>query len=236
MTVTLVHRGEDLLPQSSSEFNKKSAKKELSSKKVNVLTNTSVSGLSFGDSSLTVHLSTKTLPDVDLILYTVANSGATSLPPKSVYGDLVNTDINAIETDVALRAKNFAAGKVYRNVFAIGDAATVEGFEGKGTAQVAMAMAETAAYNVLAAVRGEKSVKFRYLNLGEMLTLGSDKATISGFDDRVRIEGGLASVLRRAVYSVRQPTTGQRIRSGGRAVGSGLGKIKEMKGEKSGTE
>ena len=94
-----------------------------------------------------------------------------------------------------------------------------------------MSMAETAAYNVVADVRGKKAVKFSYLNLGEMLTLGGDKATISGFGDRVRIEGGLASVMRRAVYSVRQPTNGQRIRSGGRAVGSGLGKLKEGKFE-----
>ena len=207
----------------------------LEGKGINVMLDTTVEGVDFGgDGSdrLSVKLS-KSDEEVptDLIVYTYAGSSPPFSPPSSPYGSLVNPSVNAIETDSALRAKDATLKRTYRNVFCIGDCASVSEFAEKSTAQTAMAMAETAAFNVYADVRGKKAIKFKYLNLGEMLTLGDDDATISGFGDRVKLEGGLASFARRAVYSIRQPTNGQRVRSGLKATGKGVEKIKERKND-----
>ena len=162
----------------------------------------------------------------DLVMYTVANSGAGGGDDDDsnifVNDEIVDSSATqpTISTDVALRVKNLKREKTYRNVFAIGDAAKVENFDEQSTAQTAISQAETAAYNVLASIERKKLVKFRYVNLGEMLTLGGDSATISSFGDAVKVEGQLASLLRRAIYSVRQPTVGQRLRSGKLAVES----------------
>jgi len=53
-----------------------------------------------------------------------------------------------------------------------------------------------------------KLLPFSYLNLGEMMTLGTNDATISTLGG-IELSGPAASWLRRLVYAVRMPTPGQ---------------------------
>jgi NADH dehydrogenase len=230
-----VQRGSDILPQSSSTFNKSAARKALSSRGVTVVTDTVIESVDFSPSTLSVKLSSNsnTTTEADLIVYTYASSSSTSHVPHP-YGSIVDDSINKIRTDPALRVTDPTQNRTYRNVFSIGDCASVQTFTGKPTAQTAMGMAEVAAFNVYSDMGGGKVMKFKHIDLGEMLTLGTDEATISSLNDNIKISGGAASFLRRAVYSIRQPTGGQRVRSGLLAGGKGVEKIKERKINKGG--
>jgi NADH:ubiquinone reductase (non-electrogenic) len=111
----------------------------------------------------------------------------------------------------------------YQNVFAIGDCSRPKKIPYPGTAQVAMQQATVASWNVYATLvnttakkngsrRGEqnamKLLPFSYLNLGEMMTLGNNDATISTLGG-IELNGPAASWLRRLVYAVRMPTSRQ---------------------------
>jgi NADH dehydrogenase len=109
----------------------------------------------------------------------------------------------------------------YPNIFAIGDCSRPKQVPYPATAQVAMQMATVASWNVYATLvntyvkkycdREQDPVKllpFSYLNLGEMMTLGTNDATISTLGG-IELSGPAASWLRRLVYAVRMPTPGQ---------------------------
>ena len=96
-------------------------------------------------------------------------------------------------------------------MYALGDAATsaplstaAGAFPSPGaapsTAQAAMQQADYAAWNIRAALRGEKLLPFRFQDLGEMLSLGDDAASLSALG-LVEIKGPLASISRRVVYA-----------------------------------
>ena len=75
-------------------------------------------------------------------------------------------------------------GTPLKGVYALGDAASCgETAETVGatpsTAQAAMQQADYTAWNVRAALRGEKLLPFRFQDLGEMLSLGDDAASLS---------------------------------------------------------
>jgi len=111
------------------------------------------------------------------------------------------------------------------NIFAIGDCSRPKKIPYPGTAQVAIQQATVAAYNVYAILNGDgnssrvgsgkrsksKLLPFKYLNLGEMMTLGSDDATISTLGGLVELSGPTASWLRRWIYAVRMPTPKQGV-------------------------
>ena len=73
----------------------------------------------------------------------------------------------------------------------------------------AIAQAQVAAYNIAASIDGNRLLRFNHLDLGEMMTLGSNSAAISALGGRVTLGGPLASLVRRFVYSARMPTQGQ---------------------------
>ena len=91
------------------------------------------------------------------------------------------------------------------------------------TAQVAIQQATVAAWNVYASLSdnddGTAALKreplpFSYLDLGEMLTLGEEDASITSLGGAVRLDGAPASVLRRLIYAVRMPTGRQALIAG----------------------
>lgn len=103
------------------------------------------------------------------------------------------------------------------SLFALGDVAAAVDARGEAppaTAQVAMQQADYVAWNVRAAARGERLLPFRYLALGEMLSLGDDAATVSALGGAIELEGRLASASRRAVYAARMPTARQAVKVG----------------------
>jgi len=101
----------------------------------------------------------------------------------------------------------------YPEVFAMGDLAAVPTQNGKAlpiTAQVAYQQASYVAYNLHALVKDRRLKAFRYLHLGDMLTLGRDSAIVSSFG--ITLSGKLATIIRKIVYLHRLPTFRHRIR------------------------
>uniref|UniRef100_A0A7S2IEZ1 FAD/NAD(P)-binding domain-containing protein n=1 Tax=Helicotheca tamesis TaxID=374047 RepID=A0A7S2IEZ1_9STRA len=234
--VTIVHRGNDVL-EYATEYNRKTGTDRLKKAGVNVMTQCSVtevvpasiSSSSDTDSSSSldrykciVNLQSKddsspTSPssiDADILLWT---AGATPPNPrKSIRNSLLPRDQNGrIVTGPLLRAKGLS------NVFAVGDCSRAKQVPYAATAQVAMQQAPVAAWNTYATLTNQspdisdegkiKLLPFSYANLGEMMTLGSDDATISSLGGLFQISGESASVLRRLIYAVRMPTARQGI-------------------------
>ena len=77
-----------------------------------------------------------------------------------------------------------------------------------------MQQADYVAWNVRAVVSGEALLPFRYENLGEMLSLGDQSATIAELAQAVRLNGPVAYAVRRAVYAARMPTSTQAAKVG----------------------
>lgn len=209
-SITLVERGGDLLPRSPSH-NQDQAKEALSNAKVDVRCLTSVLRVE-SDMVETCAVGkedeAEQLP-ADLVLWT---AGA---KPKSAecLGDLGSEWMDGtgrLPVDKCLRVSG-AEG-----VFALGDLASVENEPLPATAQVAFQQSEYAAWNVLASLdtaAQAKPLAFRYNDLGEMLSLGADGATVSGGPafSQVRLSGSVAGMARRLVYAARMPTNEQRL-------------------------
>ena len=142
-------------------------------------------------------------------------------------------------------------------VFAIGDCGRVTGRrQYPATAQVAMQMATCAGWNVYATLSSNSNdpnsgksggtyppvagaprlLPFNFVSLGEMMTLGSDDATISTLGGAVEFDGGAASWVRRLVYAARMPTPGQAARAAadgtGRRIARGRAGRKRRRGKK----
>ena len=71
-------------------------------------------------------------------------------------------------------------------------------------AQAASQQAVVAASNLSCLLRGKRLKKFRYLELGDMLTLGINYSALSSFF--IKMEGFLVAIIRRLVYVERLPT------------------------------
>jgi NADH dehydrogenase len=77
-------------------------------------------------------------------------------------------------------------------VFVVGDAAAVKRANGSwvpGVAPAANQMGERAAKNIRALLKGQPTTPFRYVNKGELATIGRHKAIASFFDGKLRISG-----------------------------------------------
>ena len=135
----------------------------------------------------------------DQIIWTAATDAKIGVDLGSVAGP----DDRGVQTDECLRVVDKVKGKAYRNVFALGDVAAVEGRESRPNAQVAMAQAGCVALNIGADERGERPVAFGMVELGEMLTLGETGA-VAG-PGGIKIGGRLGRAVRSAVYDVRKP-------------------------------
>ncbi|MGB3691796.1 MAG: NAD(P)/FAD-dependent oxidoreductase [Spirulinaceae cyanobacterium] len=99
----------------------------------------------------------------------------------------------------------------YPEVLALGDLAEVKNPNGKlvpATAQAAYQQASQAAKNLKASFKNKPLKRFRYLHLGEMITLGINDAAVSSFG--INLKGSLAALVRRIVYLQRLPTFSHR--------------------------
>ncbi|MDX2272074.1 MAG: NAD(P)/FAD-dependent oxidoreductase [Cyanobacteriota bacterium] len=104
----------------------------------------------------------------------------------------------------------------YPEVFAIGDSAAVQDADGKivpASAQAAFQQADYCAWNVWAtATQSRPLLPFRYYPLGEMLSLGTDTAVLSGLG--LTLTGSLGYLARRATYLARMPTFDHQLKVG----------------------
>ena len=215
--VTLVHRGQHILP-SASDFNRDSARKRLNESNIQLLTETSVANVTQEGSKKIVQLSfrngnTHDRIASDLVVWTV---GANP-PKKGILNSMLPRDQSErIMTRSTLQVVGF------NNIFALGDCAKVVGGTSSypATAQVAIQQAAVVAWNVCEVLNhpdstttnvDEALLPFRYVELGEMMTLGTDDATIQSLGGLFQASGKGASALRRFIYAARMPTNKQRL-------------------------
>ena len=223
--VTLVQKSQDILPY-SSEFNKNSSKERLQRANIKIMTGTSVKEVltSSGQVStngirsclVVVDMGSFNNTDVssipaDILLWT---AGASPSKEGVLKSRLPRDARGRIKTSKTLQVKGVPS------VFALGDCSKIDQGEGiPATAQVAMQQAPIVAWNVYSSLfnqqkppsQREPLLSFRYLDLGEMMTLGSEDATINALGGLVQISGPSASILRRGLYSLRMPTNQQRV-------------------------
>lgn len=113
------------------------------------------------------------------------------------------TGVAASPLGKALGAETDKAGRVFvqadltipnhKNIFVIGDMASLKRENGEpvpGVAPAAMQMAETAAENILRGLRGEERKPFKYWDKGSMATIGRNRAIVEA--GRFKLTGFIA--------------------------------------------
>ncbi|MEL6469380.1 MAG: NAD(P)/FAD-dependent oxidoreductase [Cyanobacteria bacterium J06623_4] len=201
--VRIVERAGSIL-QTSPKFNQEAAKKALSEKDVWVDYETTVTAVTADSISLEYKEKVDTIP-VDVVLWTVGSKVSPALDAL----DLPRNQRRQFTIDPTLQVTG------QPTIFALGDLA--DGVDATGqtvppTAQAALQQADYAAWNIWASLTGRPLLPFRYQHLGEMMTLGSDNATLTGLG--IKLDGSLAHLARRLTYLYRMPTLEHQIRVG----------------------
>ena len=187
----LIDRGVDIL-DNAPEFNQKASKEALEAKKVWLDHETTVTALTKNTISLKYKDQVDEIP-VDLVLWTVGNA----IAPWILNLDLPHTETDRLDINSKLQVKN------HDHIFALGDVAQFEQ-DLPMTAQVAIQQADVCAWNLRSLIEDKPLLTFNFYNLGEMLTLGEDNATLSGLG--IELDGNVAHLARRLIYLYRLPT------------------------------
>ena len=201
--VRIVEKASEIL-STSTDFNKKAAQKALSDNNVWIDYETSVAEVSAETISLVYKDKTDVLP-VDIVLWTVGNKVSPALDALA----LPRNERRQFTIEPTLQVSD------HPNIFALGDLADGKDGDGKvvpTTAQSALQQADFAAWNIWASLTERPLLPFRYQHLGEMMTLGTDSATLSGLG--IKLDGNLAHIARRLTYLYRMPTLDHQIRVG----------------------
>ncbi|MGB3199624.1 MAG: NAD(P)/FAD-dependent oxidoreductase [Nodosilinea sp.] len=194
----------DMILRTSPEHNREASQKALSDLGVWVDLETAVDNVTADTISLTFRDQTDILP-VDLVLWTVGtrvNEVMASLPLK-------HNERQQIVVQPTLESVDRPG------VYALGDAADCRDAEGQQvptTAQVALQQADFVGWNIWASLSDRPQLPFRYRHMGEMLTLGTSRATLTGLG--LQLDGELAYVARRLAYLYRMPTFNHQVRVG----------------------
>ncbi|WOD41539.1 NAD(P)/FAD-dependent oxidoreductase [Nodosilinea sp. E11] len=194
----------DTILRTSPEHNREVAQTALSDLGVWVDLETAVDNVTADTISLTFREQTDILP-VDLVLWTVGtqvNEAIAHLPLKHNERQqvVVQPTLEAIDRP---------------GVYALGDVADCRDAEGQqvpATAQVALQQADFVGWNIWAAMGDRPQLPFRYTPMGEMMTLGTSRATLTGLG--LQLDGELAYVARRLAYLYRMPTFSHQVRVG----------------------
>jgi NADH dehydrogenase len=194
----------DQILKSSPAFNQETARKALEKRGVWIDLETTTKSIGPDTLSLSYKEQVDSIP-VDVVLWTVgitATELVQSLPFKhNPSGQLVTTTtLQVVE---------------HPEIFALGDLADCQDAEGKQvpkTAQAAYQQADYVSWNLWASLTGRPLLPFRYSHLGEMLTLGTDSAALSGLG--LKLDGPLAYLFRRLAYLYRMPSLDHRLKVG----------------------
>jgi NADH dehydrogenase len=198
--IRIVEQSEEIL-KNSPEFNRESAKNALSNRQVWLDLETKVESIAADEISLEYRGKIDTIP-VDLVLWTVGTQVCPvvrSLPLKhNQRGQIVTTStLQVID---------------HPEIFALGDLAESQDADGQKiptTAQAAFQQADYTGWNLWALLTRRPLLPFRYINLGEMMTLGTNNATLTGLG--IKLEGQFAHLTRRLIYLYRFPTFDHQI-------------------------
>ena len=194
----------DQILRSSPEFNRETATKALNDRQVWLDLETTVE--SIGPDTITLDYKGKvdTLP-VDIVLWTVGTRVVDVIRDLPVKHNSQGQVVVTPTLQVVDRPE----------VFAVGDLAESHDAEGQkvpGTAQAAFQQAEYAGWNIWAMATDRPLLPFRYTALGEMMTLGTDNATLAGLG--IKLNGPAAHIFRRLAYLYRMPTLDHQIKVG----------------------
>jgi NADH dehydrogenase len=194
----------DQILRTSPEFNRQAAKKALETRGVFIDLETKV--VSIGENTISLEYKTQVdeIP-VDLVIWTVG----TRVSPVVKTLPLKQNQRGQITTTSKLQVLE------HPEIFALGDLADCLDTEGKqvpATAQVAFQQADYTAWNIWASLTNRPLLPFRYQQLGEMMALGVDNATLTGLG--IKLDGSLAYIARRLAYLYRLPTLEHQLKVG----------------------
>ena len=193
--IRIIDRGEEILSD-SSKFNRDTAVKALEENQIWQDLETEVERVEADSITLIYKGQTDTIP-VELVLWTVGYQVSELIQKLP----LEQSDRGLLEIEPTLLVKG------RDDIFALGDAANSYDSDGNSlpaTAQVAFQQSDYCAWNIWASVTNRPLLSFRYQPLGEMMTLGTDNATIEGLG--LKLNGPAAYIARRLVYLYRLPT------------------------------
>jgi demethylphylloquinone reductase len=194
----------DQILRTSPEFNREAARKALDARGVFIDLETKVESITQDSISLDYKNQVDTIP-VDLVIWTVG----TRVSPVVKNLPLKQNQRGQITTTTTLQVID------HPEIFALGDLADSHDIEGQqvpATAQAAFQQADYTAWNIWATLSDRPLLPFRYQQLGEMMTLGIDNATLTGLG--VKLDGSLAAVARRLAYLYRMPTLDHQLKVG----------------------
>lgn len=194
----------DKILRLSPEYNRKSAEEALSDRGVWLDLETTTSAITADHITLKHKDTTEEIP-VDLVLWTVGTRVAEvirNLP-------LAHNGRGQLTVNTYLQAQD------HPEIFALGDIVDCMDADSNAvppTAQAAFQQADYVGWNIWASLSNKPLLPFRYHNLGEMMTLGKDNATLSGLG--LQLSGLPAHVARRMIYLFRMPTFDHQLRVG----------------------
>jgi demethylphylloquinone reductase len=199
VNILLIERGKEILSPFSQGV-KKAASKAIKKRTIDVYLETDIKEISTDNIVLNNGQDITVL--VDLVLWT---AGTESIPWVRNL-DCQQTSRGKLLTRPTLQLID------YPEVFALGDLADIRSSKTESvpmTAQAAYQQASCVAKNIKATLEGKSLKRFRYLHLGDMLTLGKGVAVVSSYG--INLEGFLGGIVRRLVYIQRLPTWRHRL-------------------------
>ena len=199
----LIEMGDQIL-RTSAEFNREAAKKALDTRGVFIDLETKVESIAADSISLEYKGQVDTIP-VDLVLWTVG----TRVTPVVQNLPLKKNQRGQITTLPTLQTHDRP------EIFALGDLADCLDADGQqipATAQAAFQQADFVAWNLRGSLTNRPLLPFRYKQLGELMSLGVDNATLTGLG--IKLEGTLGYVARRLLYLYRLPTLEHQLKVG----------------------
>ena len=193
--IRIIDRGNQIL-KDSTDFNRKTAIEALEKNRIWQDLETDVERVEADSISLVYKGQVDTIP-VDIVLWTVGYRVSELI--KKLPLEQNERGLLEIEPTLLVKGRD--------DIFALGDAADSYDSDGKplpANAQVAFQQSDYCAWNLWALATNRPLLSFRYQALGEIMTLGTDNATINGLG--LKIDGPMAYITRRLVYLYRLPT------------------------------
>lgn len=214
----------DMILRTSTDFNRDAAHRALDDRNVWIDLDTSVSSIGPDTISLLYKGQVDTIP-VDIVLWTVGTKVASVVREALAHRAVSAADLAELSGGKSLPLKQNKRGQLiitptlqvvdHPEIFALGDLADCRDAQGQqvpNTAQAAFQQADYTAWNLWASLTGRPLLPFRYQQLGEMMTLGTDNATLTGLG--IKLDGSFAYLLRRLAYLYRMPTLDHKLKVG----------------------
>jgi demethylphylloquinone reductase len=201
--VRLIQSRDTILPD-APKFNRDVALKALEQRGIWVDLETTVSEITADSIGLIYKGQTDVIP-AEVMMWTVGNQVS---PAIGHFGLPLNSQGKITVAETLQVTDNPL-------IYALGDAAAILDTADQSiptTAQSALQQSDFVAWNIWSSLTDRPLLPFRYINLGEMMTLGDDNAVLSGMG--IQLDGPLAYLARRLVYLYRLPTLDHQLKVG----------------------